>query len=74
MFETQYEALRRQGISRRSFLQFFTTLTANSPESCEQRERHSFYIQFTPKQYAQRNQSVESIKKGARGSKGNVCY
>ena len=29
MFETQYEALRRQGISRRSFLQF-CSLTAAS--------------------------------------------
>ena len=29
MFETQYEALRRQGVSRRSFLQF-CSLTAAS--------------------------------------------
>ena len=32
MFETQYEALRRRGISRRSFLQFCSGSTAwNAP-------------------------------------------
>ena len=29
MFETQYEALRRRGISRRSFLQFCSLTSAS---------------------------------------------
>ena len=39
-----WEMCRQWEMSRqRSWLQFFTTVMANSPESCEQWERESFW-------------------------------